>query len=58
MLSHSVSTFGTIVGAVIVCAFVIAVVRAAILFGQGFEDGFAEHRRPKDNLQSLFSKDD
>jgi hypothetical protein len=56
MLSQPVSNFWTIVGALMVSAFVVAGIRAALLFHQGFEQGFEV--RQKSDLQSIFSKDE
>jgi hypothetical protein len=55
MLGHTGSSISTIVGALIVCAFVAAGVRAALLFDQGLEQG--SEVRPKNELQGIFSKD-
>jgi hypothetical protein len=56
MLSPHGNTFTTIVGGLIVCAWVVATVRAALLFRQGFEQGL--RLRQKSDLQTIFSKDE
>lgn len=55
MLSQSASHFWTIVGALMVCAFVVAGIRATLLFDQGLEQG--SEVRQKNELQGIFSKD-
>ncbi len=55
MLSQPGNNISTIVGALIVCAFVVSVVRAALLFHRGFEQGFGI--RQKSDLQSIFSNE-
>jgi hypothetical protein len=56
MLGQHGSNFSTFAGAVIVCAFVASLIRAALLFGQGFEQGFGV--RQKSDLQNLFPRDE
>lgn len=54
MIQHG-SSLSTALGALIVCAFIVAVVRAALFFTQGVEQGLEV--RQKSDLQSLFSKE-
>jgi len=56
MLNQLGSNLSTIVGALIVFASFVAIVRAALLFQQGFELGFSV--RQKGDLQSIFSEDE
>jgi len=56
MLNNPASDFSTTVSALIVCAFVVSVIRAAFLFSQGFEQGFGSRRHS--DLQTIFSSDE
>jgi hypothetical protein len=55
MLRYPGINFATIVGALILGAFVVSAVRAALLFHQGIEQGLGI--RQKSDLQGIFSKE-
>ncbi|MGA2849450.1 MAG: hypothetical protein ABSE46_10665 [Terracidiphilus sp.] len=56
MLTQFENNLSTIVGSLILFAFFVAVIRAALLFQLGLEQGFGV--RQKSNLQSIFSEDE